>query len=208
MKVLTKTNVPGFDVYRTYLAMKQHFTKENFDFFQYDGKVRAKEDTYLQRPDFYFFETLSRKLSDQEVKEYLLASFVKADNPSKVWIGDIKLRGKDCWLAWTKQNQSMQYLVKQDLSTMVDYMAAKGYSFNDLFETMGGHPPALRLYIRGSISLETLIILDMVLKFKGNWDKDMKDPLWELLSLKIRKYKPFLSIPTHKYKKLMKEMFL
>jgi len=198
----------GFDVYRTYLAMKQHFTKENFDFFQYDGKVRAKESTYLQRSDFYFFETLSRKLSDQEIKEYMLASFVSADDPSKVWIGDIKLRGKNCWLAWTKQNQSMQYLVKQDLSTVVDHMATKEYTFNDLFETMGGHPPALRLYIQGRISLETLIILDMVLKFMGRWDKDMKDPLWELLSLKIKKYKPFLSIPTDKYRKLMKEMFL
>ena len=198
----------GFDVYRTYLAMKQHFTKENFDFFQYDGKVRAKESTYLQRSDFYFFETLSRKLSDQEIKEYMLASFVSADDPSKVWIGDIKLRGKNCWLAWTKQNQSMQYLVKQDLSTMVDHMATKEYTFNDLFETMGGHPPALRLYIQGRISLETLIILDMVLKFMSKWDKEMKDPLWELLSLKIKKYKPFLSIPTDKYRKLMKEMFL
>ena len=200
--------VQGFDVYRTYLAMKMHFTKESFDFFQYDGKVKAKESTYLQRSDFYFFETLSRKLSDQEVKEYLLASFIQADDPSKVWIGDIKLRGKDCWLAWTKQNQSLQYLVKQDLGTMVDHMATKGYTFNNLFETMGGHPPALRLYIQRRISLETLIILDMVLKFMGKWDKEMKDPLWELLSLKIKKYKPFLSIPTHKYKQLMKEMFL
>jgi len=200
--------VLGFDVYRTYLAMKQHFTKENFDFFQYDGKVRAKESTYLQRSDFYFFETLSRKLSDQEIKEYMLASFVSADDPSKVWIGDIKLRGKNCWLAWTKQNQSMQYLVKQDLGTMVDHMATKEYTFNDLFETMGGHPPALRLYIQGRISLETLIILDMVLKFMSKWDKKMKDPLWELLSLKIKKYKPFLSIPTDKYRKIMKEMFL
>ncbi len=200
--------MPGFDVYRTYLAMKQHFTKESFDFFQYDGKVRAKEQTYLQRSDFYFFETLSRKLSDQEVKEYLLSSFVSADNPTKVWIGDIKRSGKDCWLAWTKQNQSMQYLVKQDLGTVVDYMEAKECSFNDLFEAVAGHPPALKLYVRKEISLETLIILDMVLKFTSKWDTQLTDPLWESLSFKIKKYKPFLSIPTHKYKKLMKEMFL
>lgn len=200
--------MPGFDVYRTYLAMKQHFTKENFDFFQYDGKVRAKEQTYLQRSDFYFFETLARKLSDQEVKEYLLSSFISSDDPTKVWIGDIKRSGKDRWLAWTKQNQSMQYLVKQDLSSMVDYMEAKEYSFNDLFETLGGHPPALKLYVQRRISLETLIILDMVLKFTKKWDKELRDPLWESISFKIKKYKPFLSIPTHKYKKLMKEMFL
>ena len=77
----------GFDVYRTYLAMKQHFTKPNFDFFQYDGRVNVKESTYQQRNDFYFFETLARKLTALEVKEYLLASLRSTD---KVWIGDIK----------------------------------------------------------------------------------------------------------------------
>jgi hypothetical protein len=208
LKALNPRMMPGFDVYRTYLAMKQHFTKKNFDFFQYDGKVRAKQETYLQRSDFYFFETLARKLSDTEVKEYLLASFVSADDPSKVWIGDIKRSGKDRWLAWTKQNQSMQYLVKQDLSSVANFLEEKGYSFNDLFETLGGHPPALKLYIQRRISLETLIVMDMVLKFTQKWDENLHDPLWESLSLKIKKYKPFLSIPTHKYKKFMKETFL
>ena len=48
--------------------MKQHFSNPKFDFFQYDGKINAKESTYQQRSDFYFFETLARKLDAQEVK--------------------------------------------------------------------------------------------------------------------------------------------
>jgi hypothetical protein len=31
----------------------------------------------------------------------------------------------------------------------------------------------------------------------------MGDPLWEILSFKIKKYKPFLSIPSKKYKAMM-----
>jgi hypothetical protein len=197
----------GFDVYRTYLAMKQHFTKPSFDFFQYDGKVRAKQETYQQRSDFYFFETLARKLTDIEIKEYLLSSFVSAPDPTKVWIGDIKRSGKDRWLAWTKQNESLSYLVKQDLSTVAHHMEAKAYTFDDLFTTLGSHPPLLKLYIKGDVSLETLIIMDMVLHFHKTWDKYLKDPLWESLSFKIKKYKPFLSIPTDKYRKMMKEIF-
>ena len=80
----------GLDCYRTYLAMKQHFTNPKFDFFKYDGKVKAREEKYQERTDFYFFETLARKLSDQEVREYMLASFISAGDPTKVWIGDIK----------------------------------------------------------------------------------------------------------------------
>ena len=198
----------GFDVYRTYLAMKQHFTNSNFDFFQYDGKVRAKETTYQQRSDFYFFETLARKLSDQEVKEYLLASFVAASDPTKVWIGDIKRSGKDRWLAWTKQNESLSYIVKQDLGNVAHHLAVQGNTFNNLFETLGHHPSLLKLHVKGDVSLETLLVLDIVLGFTKDWDKKLRDPLWEMISFKIKKYKPFLSINSQRYKQVLKDTFL
>ena len=200
--------VHGIDVYKTYLAFKQHFSNPTFDFFKYDGKVNAKEETYQARNDFYFFETLARKLTDQEVKEYMLASFVAAEDPSKVWIGDIKRTGKDCWVAWQKGQATLGYAFEQDLDAVAQYMEAKGHTFNDLFETMGGHPPLLRLYIRGEVSLDTIIIMDIVLGYTQRWDKVLRDPLWEQLSFKIRKYKPFLSIPSHKYKQSLREKFL
>ena len=200
--------VHGHQVCQTYLAFKQHFSNPNFDFFKYDGKVKVKETTYQQRSDFWFFETLARKLSDQEIKEYMLASFVSAENPAKVWIGDIKRTGKDCWLAWQKQQSTLGYVIEQDLNAVVQYMETKGYSFNHLFETLGGHPPLLKLFVTKRLSLETLIVLDMILGFKVNWDRNMKDPLWEQLSFKINKYRPFLSINTMKYRRLVKEIFL
>ena len=200
--------VHGFDVFRTYLAMKMHFTKENFDFFQYDGKVNAKEETYQQRSDFYFFETVARKYEDQEIKEYLLASFVLADDPTKVWIGDIKRAGKDNWLVWQRQIQSRSYNFEQDLARLVEHMEASELSFNQLFETSGGHPPLLKLHLKGVISLDTMIIMDMVLKFIPQWNKSLKDPLWQMISFKIKKYKPFMSIPTNKYKEKLQQRFL
>ena len=199
----------GVDVYRTYLAFKQHFSNENFDFFKYEGKVKAKEETYQQRSDFYFFETLARKLTDQEVKEYMLASYVSAEDPSKVWIGDIKRSGRNCWLAWKKQQSSMRYTFEQDIESMVNFLEEKGHSFNHLFETLGGyhHPPLFKLFINRRVSLETLIILDIVLGYISEWDKQLKDPLWDRISFKIRKYKPFLSINKSKYLDIMKQKF-
>ena len=197
----------GFDVYRTFLAMKQHFANPKYDFFKYDGKVNAKESTYQQRNDFYFFESLARKLTPIEVKEYLLSNFVYADNPSKVWIGNIKRTGKDNWVKWQKQNQNLSYNFTQDLNKLVALTETRGYSFNDLFDCSFGHPPLLRLYIKKELSLETVIILDMVLGFVLRWDQRLEDPLWSALSLKIKKYKPFMSIPVKDYKQLLKDTF-
>jgi len=200
--------VHGFDVYRTYLGFKQHFSNPNFDFFQYDGKVNAKEETYQQRSDFWFFETIAKKLTDQEVKEYMLASFVSSEDPTKVWIGDIKRNGRNLWMVWQKQQSGLTYTFQQDCQRLVGLMEEKQYSFNDLFKTVDGHPPSLRLHIKKQICLETLIILDMVLGFMVHWDQQLIDPLWEQTSFKIKKYRPFLSINTTKYRGLVKEAFI
>ena len=50
----------GFEVYKMYLALKQHFTKSDYDYFKYEGKVRANENSFEQRRDRYFF-----KISDE-----------------------------------------------------------------------------------------------------------------------------------------------
>jgi len=48
----------GFDVYKTYLAIKNHFTTD-YDYVKYGGKVTAKLETFTKRSDRYFFHKLS-----------------------------------------------------------------------------------------------------------------------------------------------------
>ena len=48
----------GFEVYKMYLALKQHFTKEKYDYHKYRGKVRASEDAFEQRHDRYFLSLI------------------------------------------------------------------------------------------------------------------------------------------------------
>ena len=199
--------IHGFDVYRMYLAMKLHFTNPNFDYFTAGGKTNAKEKTYQQRNDFWFYETLARKYKKEEIQELLLASFVISEDSSKVWIGDIKQSGKDRWVVWKKSQQSLAYTVEQDLESVASSMGSQGYTFNNLFETMGGHPPLLKLFLKRQLNLDTLVVMDIVLGFTKRWDKELKDPLWEQLSLKIKKYKPFLSINRDKYLKILREKF-
>ena len=188
--------------------MKQHFSNPNYDFFQYDGKVNAKEETYQQRNDFWFFETLARKYTKEEIQELLLASFVLSEESSKVWIGDIKATGRDKWMVWKKLQQSFAYTFEQDISSISQHLEATGHTFNNLFETLGGHHPTLlKLFLKRRLNLETLIVLDIVLGYTKSWDKAMTDPLWESVSFKIKKYKPFLSVNKNKYLEVLKEKF-
>jgi len=187
--------------------MKQHFSKPSFDFFKYEGRVNVKEATYQKRNDFYFFETLARKYDAIDIQEYLLASFICADNPGKVWIGDIKRNGKENWMHWQKQMQSLSYIFDSETNAILNHLERSGTAFNELFSTESGHPPLLRLYIRGEVSLETLMVLDMVLGFMLSWDRKLTDPLWDSVSLKIKKYKPFVSIPVSKFRERLKVKF-
>ena len=203
--------IHGFDVYRMYLALKQHFTNPDYDYFQYDGKTSAKETTYQQRNDFYFFETLARRHTKEEIQNYLLASFVQAEDPKRVWIGDIKRDGANRYLVRQKQMERLTYSFMSDCDAVDDYLERQGDDFNSLFEVQHsgyrGPPTLLKLLVKQKITLETFLIFDIVLGFTKRWDTMLTDPLWETLSLKIKKYKPFMSIDKNKYQQILKEKF-
>ena len=193
--------VTPFETYRTYLSMKSHFTNPKFDFFKYGGKSRATITSFNKRKDKYWFEKTSRKYSDQQVLDFLLSNFVIADNPQNLWIGEIINSGERNYADWMRRKQSLTYLFKEQ--------SGKLLSENELetiFDCSKGHPVILKKYLGGEISLETLTIMEKVFSFVRDFDKKLTDPVWETVSLKIKKYIPFININVYNYKKILKEV--
>jgi len=193
--------VTPFETYRTYLSMKSHFTNPKYDFFKYGGKSRATMTSFNKRKDKYWFEKTSRKYSDQQVLDFLLSNFVIADNPQNLWIGEIINSGERNYADWMRRKQSLTYLFKEQSEKLL--------SENELetvFDCSKGHPVILKRYLGGEISLETLTILEKVFSFVKDFDKKLTDPVWETVSLKIRKYIPFININVFNYKKILKEV--
>ena len=188
-----------FDTYKQYLAFKHHFTKPKYDYFRYGGKSRASLDSFYKRKDRYFFEKTSRKYNDDEVKAFFLANFVETDNPGGLWIGTIIREGESSYKRWQNRQQSMYYQFTQQVSNLLSEN-----TLQDLFECKG-HPPVLKSYLAGDTSIETLAILDKILGYVKDFDKKLLDPVWERVSLKIKKYEPFLNIDIFKYKKYLRE---
>ena len=193
-----------FDVYKTYLAFKNHFTKENYDYFKYCGRSKASLESFNKRKDRYFFERTSRQKSDEEIKAYFVANFAECNDTQSLWIGEIIQNGEEVYTNWLKKSQSLFYLFKTEIEIFVNKD-----NFEELFKIKNNqHPEILKKYFQKAISLETMVILDIILDYVKNFDKKLTDPVWQTVSLRIRKYKPFLNIDVDRYKKILRENVL
>jgi len=193
--------VTPFETYQAYLGMKSHFTNPKYDFFRYGGKSRATMSSFNKRKDKYWFEKTSRKYTDQEVVDFLLSNFVNATNPQNLWIGEIINSGERTYSEWMKRQQSLTYLfIEQSNELLLEK------NLDEVFNCSKGHPIVLKKYLGGDISLETFAILEKVFSFQKNFDKKLTDPVWETVSIKLKKYLPFLNINVFQFKKILRDI--
>jgi hypothetical protein len=193
--------VTPFETYQHYLSLKNHFTNPKYDFFKYGAKTRASVTSFNKRKDKYWFEKTSRKYNDKEVVDFLVSNFTATDNPQNLWIGEIINSGERNYAEWTKRQQSLTYLFKEQSNEL--------FSENELesvFDCSKGHPPVLKMFLGGKISLETLVIYDKIFLFGNTFDKKLLDPVWESVSLKLKKYSPFINIDVFNYRKILRSI--
>ena len=193
--------VTPFETYQTYLSMKSHFTNKRYDFFKYGGKSRATMTSFNKRKDKYWFEKTSRKYSDQEITDFLLANFVTTNTPQNLWIGEIINSGERTYADWMRRQQSLTYLFKEQSKKLLSEK-----ELEEVFNCSKGHPPILKKYLGGEISLETLVIFEKIFSFGKKFNRKLKDPVWETVNMKMKKYVPFLNINVFQYKKILREI--
>jgi len=190
-----------FECYTHYLGLKNHFTNPKYDYFKYHKKTRASITSFNKRKDRYFFERTSRKYSDKEIVDFLVSNFVAVDTPGNLWIGEIINSGERIYAEWMRRQQSLTYLFKEQSAELFSQT-----KLDDALSCIKGHPVILKKYLSGSLYLENLVIYDKILNFSKDFDKKLLDPIWETVSLKIHKYKPFINIDVFQYKKLLRDI--
>ena len=191
------------DAYRCYLALKNHFTKEKYDYHKYRGKVRATNAAFYKRRDRFWFEKFARKKNDKEVEEFFVSNFIYSTDPATMWIGEMIKEGEGRYIDWKKKIQSLSYIFKEEVNTLFEQNKV-----NEVFDCSKGHPLILRSYLGGKTSLETLVICDRIFEYRKDFDKKLNDPVWETVSRKIKKYTPFINIDVPKFKKILQEVAL
>jgi len=189
--------VDPYDAYVKYLALKSHFSDKNYDYFKYNGKVKAWRQTFETRKDKYFFYKLSKK---KDPVEFLVANFIGSKD---FYIGSIREdSAEDIYMEYKKRHQSLTYIFKGDIAKMKD-------NFNDnIIVPKNEHPYLLRLYMRGDICIETLTLINRCVKIFNYWDKEMEgDVMWPNIKMKAEKFSPFLNVDINKYREIILSNF-
>lgn len=189
----------GYEAYKLYVALKNHFISDTYDYVRYGGKTRASVKTFESRHDKYFFAKLAKQ---KDPLRYILANIIE-DN-ANVWVGDLvnEQKAEENYRTWLKRQESLTYIFKQDLDRLDE-----DFNKNFLVES-NKHPLLLQLLIHRKVSLETVVILNELCPFSKYWTRNIEeDVIWPMINKKCRKYRPFLTFDKEKFKQIVVDKF-
>ncbi len=198
----------SYEAYKLYLAVKLHFTSKSYDFFKHNAKVNSSFNSFIKRNDRFFF---INSLQNTIKKNCLIIMSVISSTIQK--LGLVTLYEQMVKLIIQSGRSLIKvlpYNFRSDCLLLNNNISTNSISFDDLFRvSKGQHPVLLRLLLSGQISIQTIIILDKILSFIKNWDKEIAETIiWPEKSFKIAKLKPFVNYNLTKCKFIMKEIFV
>jgi len=193
------TSREGFDAYTLYLGIKLHFHSEDYNFVRYNGKVKADINSFLKRKDKYHFGKLYKTYKDN-LQDFYIANLSVKDQ----WAGDLlNEEAERTYKDWKKRNQKLSYMFETEVSDLL-----RKKNINQVLEVKNGqHPILLKEYMKKSVSLETISIMDNIINFTDNWKKQISENVvFPDICRKIIKYKSFLTVDEKKYKTKLIEL--
>ena len=199
MKPISPTFVTehSYEAYIKYLALKKHFTTDGYDFFKYNGKVRASFDTFNTRNDAYFFTKLAKH---EDYQNLMIANMLVKPN---IWVRELLDEEANYkYNEWRKKVESLTYTFKSELKHLhEDYQ-------QNFISRDGQHPYIMSLYNQKQISLETFTILAPSANIFSYWSEKIVDKIISRDIIRLsRKYKPFLNYDEKKFKEIIREHF-
>ena len=185
----------GYGAYLLFLALRTHFTSAKYNFFEMNGKLRANKESYNKRHDKYFFEKLAREYNAEELKDFFVANLL---NDTHYITEMLDENAKANYDNYKMRHQSLSYQFKHDLDKVL--------LGNPFKLSLDEYPPIILCYLNKTISHETMVVLNDFVSFADKFDKYLSDDIiWSKVSLKLRKYKPFVKYDKVRMKNILKE---
>lgn len=121
----------------------------------------------------------------------------------KTWVGDLlEEDAEDNYKKHLKIRQSLSY----HFANQLDFLF-RDVRPNVCFRTYKDRYPTLFMtYLGGRIDIETMVILNQMIKYTTKWDHVYSDDsIWPKHSMLIKKYAPFLEYDKLKFKTILKD---
>jgi hypothetical protein len=179
-----------FEAYKTYLAMRLHFTSPKYDIVKSKGAIKANEGSFMQKRERFTFAKVATKYTKEQFISLLAANFAAGDK----YGGMYQLPQADTvYKEWLGRTESLTYRYKQELAYLDEHCGAD-YSPEVLWISENDeHPPLVRAYLAKQISLETLVIFNKLFQFTDKLE--VTDPVVEEVVMLVKKYSPFVRVP-------------
>ena len=203
-----------FNAWVVYQGMNAHFTRtKDYDYFKYNGKgnwnsIDSMEKSFtklekngicsLQRK---IFRDIGKTFTSKEsLIFFYLSQFTNGiEYPSQF--------DTDLYDEYKEKMNNFNFHIQQDIGEILKCMREYKKSFDEIFITNSmNHPYILKLSLSDRISLETFVVLDMILDFIPVVDIYMKDLIWKNHKKMVLKYKPFLEVDIVKQKKIIMDV--
>ena len=145
-----------------YVNYRQLHSSKNqsYDYHRHAGKQQQGWPHLLKDEVDIFFWVFSN-LYDTNIADYFVSNFVANTNQK---LGHIIKSGDENYKSWSRRIESLHYYYEQDIEYILSMITDK-LSFDDLFTAkIGQHPPIVKYLFYLKINIETLIILDDILR--------------------------------------------
>lgn len=189
-----------FDAYRLYVALKRHFSSDTYDFFRYNGAVNVSPASFEKRDDKYWFTKLA---SHHDPVTFCVANFVYVG--PRAYIRDMFTleENKEAYLKQRARTNSLIYQTKEQLGKL------EGNADDWLKVEPHKHPYFLRQHLKGTLDLETLIVVDHVVNYFQYWNRKLADDvLWPAKYKMAMKYSPFIDVDSEKAMDTLKPLMI
>jgi T4 gene Gp59 loader of gp41 DNA helicase C-term len=162
-----------YQVYCTWLALHTHFTRMNpfgqksYNFVASNGKTLTTQEAFERHSEHKMFKVA--KFND--VRDFLVAylSFVSINKGKRPRIGDLiewKENESRPIRKWQGKIESLNHTLK------IDLMKLSKYSINELlYPTDKKYPLIVKMWLKGTVSIETLVLLNGAYNIFAVWDK-------------------------------------
>jgi len=184
------------DIYNLHRSLICHFNGQ-YDFFKYNGKMKPAKAGYEKLK--FHYQKLSKKYGHKG-REFFIELFVANIINGIEWVGDLSsIEAYNRYLDFLGKKEAVLYTFETEV--------LKLNISKKLFRTKNEFPEILNCYLNGTISIQTLIMLDKLMDFSTEFDKSMSDDtMWCLIRMRMKKLEPFLKYDIIQTMRILKEI--